>query len=109
MNTLMPVIEQIVHRGVTVHVLTWDPQEDTNMMADEAEAVIERFEAIGVHELLCRGNDHRKLAIINRNLLWEGSLNILSQTESREIMRRINDRKTVIQMLQFLKFEKVLH
>ena len=34
---------------------------------------------------MCIGNHHRKLAILDRKVLWEGSLNILSQTRSREI------------------------
>ncbi len=32
---------------------------------------------------------HRKLAVIDANIVWEGSLNILSQARSAEFMRRI--------------------
>jgi phosphatidylserine/phosphatidylglycerophosphate/cardiolipin synthase-like enzyme len=103
MTLLMPVIKRAVHKGVMVYVLTRDPREHVNMMVDEAEAIIEQFEAIGVHVFLCTGNDHRKLAIIDRNILWEGSLNILSQTKSREIMRRIVGRSNVQELLDFLQ------
>ncbi len=63
---------------------------------------------MGVQVLLCSGNHHRKLAIIDRKILWEGSLNILSQVRSREIMRRIEGKELAIQMFKFLRLEKFL-
>ena len=108
MKMLMPVIERTLKKGVTIYVLTRDPREHSNMMVDEAEAIIEQFEAIGVHVLLCTGDDHRKLAIIDRNILWEGSLNILSQTGSREIMWRMTGCVNAQQVLDFLHLYSVL-
>ena len=46
---------------------------------------------------------HRKLAIIDEEILWEGSLNILSQGDSCEIMRRTVSSSLVYQMLCFIK------
>ena len=37
---------------------------------------------------ICRDYRHRKLAVIDGLILYEGSLNILSQNRSRELMRR---------------------
>lgn len=108
MKILMPAIEKVVNEGLKVYVLTRDPREHKNMMIDEAETIIEQFETLGVHILLCTGNDHRKLAIIDRKILWEGSLNILSQTESREIMRRMVGENFVHEMFQFLQLGKFL-
>jgi len=108
MILLMPVIEKAVNNGVAVYVLTRDPRAHTNMMIAEAEAIIEQFEAIGVHVFLCTGNDHRKLAIIDRNVLWEGSLNILSQTNSREIMRRIVGHAYTQDVFNFLQLDRYL-
>ncbi len=102
MTKLSTVIQNLVDRGVNVYIITRDPKEHSYQMADEAEEEIKRFEALGVHVLLCVGNDHRKLAIIDRNILWEGSLNILSQSESREIMRRINDKIQAKMCFEFL-------
>jgi len=63
---------------------------------------------MGVQVLLCTGNHHRKLAILDRNILWEGSLNILSQRHSREIMRRIENEELSLEMFNFLKLQKFL-
>ncbi len=108
MAMLMPVIERAVNKGVTVYVLTRDPQEHTNMMTYESEAIIEQFEAIGVHVFLCTGNDHRKLAIVDRNILWEGSLNILSQTESRELMWRFEGTDIASSLIAFLHYDRYI-
>jgi hypothetical protein len=65
------------------------------------------LQSIGV-EVLYTGGHHRKLAIIDRQILWEGSLNILSQNESCEVMRRIESDELAMQMLQFTKLYRHL-
>ena len=77
-------------------------------MEIQSEDAIQWCEAIGVQVLLCVGNHHRKLAILDKKTLWEGSLNILSQTYSREIMRRIEGQETALQMFDFLKLSQFL-
>lgn len=76
-------------------------------MALSSEEGICYFETIGVQVLLIKGGHHRKLAIIDRKILWEGSLNILSQNQSREFMRRIESKKLAEDLFQFLQFDKV--
>lgn len=108
MKTLKPFFESLVRKGVKVYVITRDPKEHSNGYAIESELEIQYFENIGIQVLICTGNHHRKLAIIDKKILWEGSLNILSQTHSREIMRRIDSKKETIEMINFLQFSKFL-
>ncbi len=108
MRSLKSYFESLVERNVKVYVITRDPKEHSNGYDIEAEEEIQYFEAIGVQVLLCSGNHHRKLAILDRKILWEGSLNILSQAHSREIMRRIDSRKITEETMQFLKLSKFL-
>jgi hypothetical protein len=77
-------------------------------MERQSEEVIRIFETIGVQVLICKGNHHRKLAILDRKILWEGSPNILSQSHSREIMRRIESKTFAMQMFSFLKLGKFI-
>lgn len=107
-GTLYSIFERLVDRGVRVYVVTRNPREHSETMEEQSEAEICRFEALGVQVLLCRGNHHRKLAILDRQILWEGSLNILSQVKSREIMRRIESKEVATEMFTFLKFENFL-
>ncbi len=106
MRNLRPIFEKLINRGVKVFVITRDPKEHSEEYEIQSEAEIRYFEAIGVQVLICTGNHHRKLAILDRKILWEGSLNILSQTHSREIMRRIDSQKLTEEMFNFLKLKR---
>jgi hypothetical protein len=75
----------------------------------QAEEAIRRFETIGVQVLITTDYHHRKLAILDRNILWEGSLNILSQTYSREIMRRIKSSSLSNEMFEYLKLSRFIY
>lgn len=104
MKTMYPIFEKLIVESVSVYIFTRDPAEHPDTYEVQSEEAIQRFEDLGVQVLLCVGNHHRKLAIIDRKILWEGSLNILSQVKSREIMRRIPDKKYALEMFEFLNF-----
>ena len=106
MNKLVPVFNKLVRRGVKVYIITRDPREHQSPYKEQSEREICHFERIGVQALICKGNHHRKLAIIDREILWEGSLNILSQIKSREIMRRFEGGGLAVEMYKFLKLER---
>lgn len=108
MAILYPAFEKLIKKNVSVYVFTRDPREHSETMELQSESEIQRFERLGVQVLLCTGNHHRKLAIIDRNILWEGSLNILSHGKSREIMRRIDEKESAEEMLTFLKLARFL-
>ncbi len=108
MKYLRPIFERLINRGVKVFVITRDPREHSEGYEIQSEEEIHYFEVLGVQVLLCVGNHHRKLAILDRKVLLEGSLNILSQMRSREIMRRIENKELTMEMFNFLKFGKVL-
>lgn len=108
MKMLKPVFEELVSRGVKIYVLTRDPKEHNENLEVQSENEIHYFEVLGIQVLLCIGNHHRKLAILDRKILWEGSLNILSQIKSREIMRRIDNKKLTVEMFNFLRFEEFI-
>ena len=108
MKTLVHIFEELIAKGVHIYIVTRDPNEHTNGYEIQAEAAIQWCEMIGIQVLICKGNHHRKLAILDRKILWEGSLNILSQAHSREIMRRIYSRKLTNEMFRFLKFDRFI-
>ncbi|MBU0579045.1 hypothetical protein KKE34_01285 [Patescibacteria group bacterium] len=108
MNTLAPIFQKLVDRSVKVYLITRDPKEHQSSYREQSELAVRHFEQIGVQVLICKGNHHRKLAIIDRKILWEGSLNILSQSKSREIMRRIEGEQHAMEMFNYLKLGRFL-
>lgn len=66
------------------------------------------FERTEIQTFICTDNHHRKLAIIDRKIVWEGSLNIPSQSNSREIMRRIEGKEIAEDAFNFLRFDRFI-
>ena len=105
MATLLPILSKLRRRGVMVIVNTKPLEEHNANLHDQAIYAVGDLQDIGVRVLFTSGH-HRKLAIIDDDILYEGSLNILSQNDSCEIMRRINDELSVREMLRFIRLEK---
>lgn len=108
MKTLLPVIEWMINLGIEVYIITRSPEKHTGIMKRHTEEVISHLERLGVQVLVTSNNHHRKLAIIDRNILWEGSLNILSQSNSREVMRRIEGENYAQEMFTFLQLGRFI-
>lgn len=108
MGLLLPHLKKLLDKQVSVHILTKDPIEHDELIRYQATNEILKCVQLGVNVKLIRGGHHRKIAIIDRYILWEGSLNILSQANSQEIMRRIDNKKIANEMFRFLNFETIL-
>ncbi len=109
MFSMASVFNDLVKRKIKVYIITRDPEEHDVSMKQQAEEEIRNFEMMGVQVLISQNYHHRKLAIIDRKILWEGSLNILSQSYSREIMRRITGAKPARDMFRFLWLDQFIY
>jgi phosphatidylserine/phosphatidylglycerophosphate/cardiolipin synthase-like enzyme len=107
LSTLSPTLQKLKSKGVKVIVNTRDPLEcDEEYMRNDATRAISSLQHMGV-QVLFTGKHHRKLAILDRNVLWEGSLNILSQNDSCEVMRRIESTQLAWQMTRFIAIDNL--
>jgi hypothetical protein len=103
---LIPFFEYAMRGGVKIYIITRLPDDHSGAMKDNSHEVITDFEKRGIIVLPFKGLPHRKLAIIDRQIMWLGSLNILSQKNSQEIMFRTEGKTTCDQLLSFLRFDK---
>ncbi len=104
MEVLYPILKKLLVQKVKVIVVTRDPiDHEDEYFRDQACNEMLKCMDIGIKVVFLTGNHHRKIAIIDRTILWEGSLNILSHKSSLEIMRRVEDERFAKQMLTFLK------
>lgn len=101
LGKLIPILQMAVNRGVRVIINTKPPHELDFEQRHHTEQGIAQLQDIGAL-ILYTGGHHRKLAIIDRRVLYEGSLNILSQNDSCEIMRRIQSAQLASQMITFI-------
>lgn len=103
--SLLPIFGKMRSRNIRIVVNTRHPSEHDAPYEAQAWTAIERMQQMGV-EVLFTGGHHRKLAIFDKRVLWEGSLNILSQNDSCEIMRRIESEELARQMYYFIKLDR---
>lgn len=107
MDILLPSFRALRRRSVRLIINTKPLDEHEPQYRFQAEQAIAELQQIGALVLFTDGH-HRKLAIIDGQILYEGSLNILSQNYSCEIMRRTHSEHQAQQMLTFINLQKFL-
>ena len=105
MNLLLPTLLKLRNKGISIIINTKPFEEHEQRYRDQAIWAVGIMQDIGIEVLMTVGH-HRKIAIIDDNILWEGSLNILSQNDSCEIMHRILSTELVGDFLNHINFKK---
>jgi phosphatidylserine/phosphatidylglycerophosphate/cardiolipin synthase-like enzyme len=106
LGQLLPVLEKLKARKVRIIINTRDPRShDEGYHRDDAHSALSKLQHMGVHVTYTQ-NHHRKLAVIDRSIFYEGSLNILSQSNSAEMMRRIESTALAWEMTRFINLDK---
>ncbi len=103
---LSPIFRKLIRKGVTVRINTRFPGHHDEYLRIQAWTALKQLKLVGVKVKLCNDYRHRKLATIDRSILWEGSLNIMSQNNSREVMRRTVSTILCKQMASFAGLNK---
>lgn len=103
---LSPVLRKLIKRGVKVKVNTRFPGHHDELLRIQAWMATKQLKQIGVKVRFFNDYHHRKIAVLDGRILYEGSLNILSQANSREVMRRIESEQLTKQMISFLGLKR---
>jgi len=104
---LIPTLKKLQSKGIKARVNTRHPRYHDGYLYYQAWMAADVLRSYGVKVRFYRDMRHRKIAIIDDHILWEGSLNILSHKNSREIMRRTNSEKLCKQMANFTGVNKL--
>jgi phosphatidylserine/phosphatidylglycerophosphate/cardiolipin synthase-like enzyme len=94
-------------KGIKITVLTRNPRHHDRGLEIQSWKAMYVLRDHGVKVKTYDDLRHRKLAIVDNEVLYEGSLNILSQSNSKEIMRRSNSKLLCRQMTQFIGIRKI--
>ena len=94
-------------QGVRIRVNTRNPRHHDKTLEIQAWKAIAILREYDVKVCTYSDMRHRKVAIIDNTVLWEGSLNILSQNNSKELMRRTVSHELCVQILKFTSIAKV--
>lgn len=107
-DELKHTIEKLRKRNIEIFIFTRPIDEYETIFQPQIECALKRYEELGVCVYYLAGSIHEKIAIIDRQILWEGSLNILSQRTSKEVMRRTDNNDQAMQMMSYLGLNKKL-
>jgi len=100
--------ERLRKRNIEIFIFTRPLEEYDSFIQPQIQCTLKRFEEQGVCVFYPGKYIHEKVAIIDREILWEGSLNILSQRASKEIMRRTQDDNSAMQVISYIGLDKLL-
>lgn len=98
-----PLFKELTKNKVKIRVNTRHPRYHEGQMKTQAEKATAVLLEAGVQIYTYNDFRHWKLAIIDKTILWEGSLNILSHGRSREVMRRSISSYLCHKMIDFVK------
>lgn len=100
----MDFFKAIKGQGVDIRIFTKPINQQYGEMAYQAGVAIEQLRNIGVI-VSERRNMHQKIAILDNNISWEGSLNILSHRDTEEQMRRFVGEKCIDEIIRNLELD----
>ena len=100
-NALLSLFARLCKRGVNIVINTRNPAEHDGDYYYQALGAVTTMQNLGITVLYTVGH-HRKLTIIDRELFYEGSLNILSYSDSCEIMRRVVSSTETEMLIKFI-------
>lgn len=99
-----PLFKRLVDRRVKIRINTRRSNHHDTLMEFQSKRATQILLDAGVDIYVYGDLRHWKLAMIDEQILWEGSLNILSHNLSREVMRRTDSSAICRKMIHFIKF-----
>jgi hypothetical protein len=104
-SIFMDYFQAMVGRGVEIRIYSRPRNQQIGEMANQAEVVIGQLRSIGAN-VIERRNMHQKVAILDNAIAWEGSLNILSQRDTGEHMRRFEGPSAIEEIIRNLDLDE---
>jgi phosphatidylserine/phosphatidylglycerophosphate/cardiolipin synthase-like enzyme len=105
LSELLSILEKLKTKRIRVVINTRDPHTNRDeYRRDDTHEVTSRLQHMGVHVIFTFGH-HRKIVIIDRRILYEGSLNVLSQNCSCEVMRRVESVALAWEVVRFTEID----
>ena len=103
-NWLCAESEHLQLRGVSVVVLTLDPEDYPEDGRDQHKSHIEHLVSSGAN-VIPRHKYRERFAIIDKSLVWYGSMTLLSNEKEDDSLMRINNPAVAEELLEFAFLE----
>lgn len=100
------IFTQLLNKGVDIYLITRSPNQQPITMKGSKEVII-KLKEMGV-TVKFRQSMHEKIAIIDREIKWIGSLNILSHNSNKEYMERMKGESSAKEIFDKFNLEELL-
>ena len=90
-SDLLENLKSKIKSNVKVKIIVPPPDQNGSMDILDSKQILEKLEALGV-VVEFRAKTHQKAVLIDENIVWFGSLNPLSHSNTLETMMRIDQR-----------------
>lgn len=113
-SILMDTFRFLVDKKVSVYIITKNPMLQGTSSVDDTNDLIEEIENNGISVIIAskkvnlREKIHEKFALIDRNVFYHGSLNILSQSDSSESMLVFRSPKIIEQFIKNFDIDRII-
>ncbi|HEY4424517.1 MAG TPA: AAA domain-containing protein [Pyrinomonadaceae bacterium] len=87
-NRWIDLLRFAISRGVRVRLVTRPPGDQGGVLDEDLPETVKHIRELGI-PVDYRARIHEKIAIIDEEILWHGSLNIFSQRDTTESMLRL--------------------
>lgn len=94
------VSDDLLQRGVSIVVLTVTPEDYPEDGRDQHSIHIQRMESSGI-KVIKQNKYRERFAVIDRSLVWYGSMNLLSNEKDDDSLMRINNPAVAEELLEF--------
>ena len=99
---MMPHIEAALRNRASVTVVTRPVEDYRTKDTALLQGTLDLLQNAGV-SLICRPNIHQKFAVIDRGIVWYGSINLLSFGGAEESMMRLESPNIANELLKILE------
>jgi hypothetical protein len=106
-SLLQADLRAAIERGVNVFVITKAPSERRKREAAAYTAIEAALRGWGI-TVIHKFHMHEKVVFVDDRILWQGSLNPLSFSDTQEVMERRDGREVVEHYSKTLRLEKLL-
>jgi len=103
----IPIFHRLKKHGVTILLNAKPSEEYDGTYQSQAQKSLSLLQSAGI-EVLFMVKHHHKLAIIDREIIYEGSLNILSYRDICEMVRRTTSALEAEMLIDFIGLDKFM-
>ena len=98
-NALVRLIKQRQENGVKITVVTLDPEGYPKEKIEDTKALVQVLENFGIKVRL-QDHMHEHFAIIDDEIVWYGSMNLLSRAKIDDNLIRVKSKDAVQELLE---------